>query len=99
MAQPKGHTGNPNGRPKGTPNRATAEIRAFILDVLSKNRTQIKKDLKAVEPNQRLQFYEKLLQYAVPKQTQTAVQIDERLTDDQINMIINQLAENLDNEN
>lgn len=30
MGQPKGKTGNPNGRPKGTPNKNKALVTAFL---------------------------------------------------------------------
>ena len=70
---PKGTTNNPNGRPKGTPNKITADLREFITDLLNDNREQILKDLQAVEPHQRLLFYEKLLQYVVPKQANTHI--------------------------
>ncbi len=33
MATPKGVSGNPNGRPKGTPNKMTATIREDVLEV------------------------------------------------------------------
>ena len=33
MATPKGVSGNPNGRPKGTPNKVTATIREDVLKV------------------------------------------------------------------
>lgn len=68
MAQKKGQTGNPNGRPKGTPNKVTADLRTWINDILNDNRLQIENDLKCLEPYQRIAVFEKLLQYALPKQ-------------------------------
>jgi hypothetical protein len=73
MAQPKGKSGNPNGRPKGAPNKATAEMRLFLEKLLKQNRKQIVEDLRALEPKDRLLILEKFMQYAVPKmQTVTA---------------------------
>lgn len=67
MAQQKGHTGNPSGRPKGTPNRVTSTIRSWIVDLINDNREQIQKDLKALDTKDRLSFIEKLLPYILPK--------------------------------
>lgn len=85
MAQPKGHTGNPNGRPKGKPNKVTQEIRVWLASVIDKNRRQIESDLKALEPKERLLILEKLMQYVIPKNTrnenteerQTTITFDE----------------------
>ena len=63
----KGKTNNPNGRPKGTPNKVTTTIRNWIVELINDNREQIQKDLKALDPKDRLSFIEKLLPYILPK--------------------------------
>lgn len=68
MGLKKGNTNNPNGRPKGTPNKATLEMKAWISTMLEKNKAQFEKDLKKVDPEKRLAIIEKLLQYVIPKQ-------------------------------
>lgn len=68
MAQIKGKTGNPYGRPKGSPNKVTSDLREWINDILQKNRKQVQQDLKKADSKTRLYFYEKLLQYVLPKQ-------------------------------
>lgn len=65
---PKGKTNNPNGRPKGTPNRITQDVRAWLSAVIDGNRKQMERDLKTLEPKDRLQMLEKLMQYVIPKQ-------------------------------
>ena len=70
MAQPKGKTGNPNGRPKGTPNKTTAEIRNIFQLLLEQNLNQMKADIKALEPKQRLDVLLKLSEFILPKKNE-----------------------------
>lgn len=64
----KGTTNNPNGRPPGTPNKITTDLKTFVADILEMNREAIKRDLEALEPYQRLQILEKLMKYVIPQE-------------------------------
>jgi hypothetical protein len=70
----KGQTNNKNGRPKGTPNRVTAELREWISNLIDSNKEQIEKDLMSIEPDKRLAMLEKLMQYVLPKQKEEAIE-------------------------
>ena len=95
----KGKTNNPNGRPKGTPNKITQDVRQWLSTVIDKNRRQMERDLKALEPKERLQMLEKLMQYVIPKQQAVKAEVDfATLTDDQLNTIVNQLTKDIDDE-
>lgn len=95
----KGKTNNPNGRPKGTPNKITQEIREWISTVIDKNRKQMVKDLKALEPKERLQILEKLMQYVIPKQQAVSADIDFRqLSDEQLDDVIEKITKGIDDE-
>ena len=95
----KGKTNNPNGRPKGKPNKLTQEARAWLSAVIDKNRKQMERDLKALEPKDRLQMLEKLMQYVIPKQQATTVEIDfSKMSEEQLNAIINTLLTTIENE-
>lgn len=63
----KGHTNNPNGRPKGTPNKSTQTMRDWIVDFVSGHQEQIERDFQSLEPRERLLFVSRLLPYVVPK--------------------------------
>lgn len=63
----KGKTNNPNGRPKGSKNKVTTEVRAWISKVIDKQRPQLEKDLRLLEPAERWRIIEKLMSYVVPK--------------------------------
>ena len=96
----KGKTNNPNGRPKGTPNKITADMRGWLTAVIDKNRKQMERDLKKLDPKDRLQILEKLMQYVIPKQQAVSADIDfGRLTDEQLDAVIDQLTKDIGDEN
>lgn len=95
----KGHTNNPNGRPKGKPNKVTLDMRQWLSAVLEKNRSQMEKDLKALEPKERLQILERLMQYVIPKQQAVSAEVDfSKLTDSQLDTIVTEITKGIDNE-
>lgn len=95
----KGHTNNPNGRPKGKPNKVTQDMRQWLSAVLEKNRSQMEKDLKALEPKERLQILERLMQYVIPKQQAVGAEVDfSKLTDSQLDTIVTEITKGIDNE-
>jgi hypothetical protein len=66
---------------------------------LNNNRRQIEKDLKELEPQQRVMFFEKLLCYAVPKMQSVDAKIDfSRLSDEQLDKVITEITKDIENE-
>ena len=95
----KGHTNNPKGRPKGKPNKITQDMRGWLTAIIAKNRKQMEKDLKKLEPKERLQILEKLMQYVVPKQQAVSAEIDlNKLTDEQLDAVVSELTKGIDDE-
>lgn len=95
----KGHTNNPNGRPKGTPNKVTGEMRKWLQSFLDNNREQIEEDFRALDPPQRLQMFERLLQYTLPKMQSVRAKIDlNDLTEHQLDLVIDEITQDLEKE-
>lgn len=73
-----GRITNPAGRPRGSKNEVTNTTRKKVLEILENNLHRIQKDLDSLEPKDRLNFIEKLMQYAVPKLTAVKAEISTR---------------------
>lgn len=69
----KGQVLNPNGRPKGSTNKTTAEIRAFFKDFIDNNAEQFKKDFEALTPAERIDTIIKLTKVVLPKNIEAEI--------------------------
>jgi len=70
----KGHTNNPNGRPKGVPNKTTKEIREAFQMLIESSLPDIQDWLKQVakdNPDKALQIVERYADYILPKLQRT----------------------------
>jgi hypothetical protein len=69
MAFTKGQSGNPTGRKKGTPNKATKDIKEIISSIVTRHLSEAKiaKDLKELSPKQRLDYLVRLAEFIIPK--------------------------------
>ena len=79
MGLKKGMTNNVNGRPPGTPNKVSADLRKWIMDFLDDNREQVLKDWKSLESKDRLILFERLLKYSLPTLQATSITTNETL--------------------
>jgi len=105
MAQRKGQTGNPKGRPKGVPNRVTTELKTWIQELIDGNRATFEKDLKELEPKDRLLIIEKLMTYVLPRQQAISMEAQveleykelEKLLDKAPDKVVDALLERMNN--
>jgi hypothetical protein len=80
------------GRPKGSPNRITAELRDWISSFIYDNKEKIQQDFDSLEAKERIMIFEKLLKYALPALQSTTLTTDfERMTDSELDRIIDEL--------
>ena len=87
------------GRGKGTPNRVTADTKAWLAKLLDKNRRQFEKDLKRLEPHQRVAIFEKMLAYSTPKLQSVEAKLDlNSMSDAQLNLFIESIVSVLNDE-
>lgn len=63
----KGVSANPSGRPKGSANKLTKELRAILKDIVYSELEQIPENLKNLPPKERIELLAKLLPYVLPK--------------------------------
>lgn len=63
----KGKSGNPGGRPFGSKNKATSHIRSAVEDFISRKITEIDVLWADLQPQERISFLTKLLDYILPK--------------------------------
>jgi len=74
MSRAKG-TPKTGGRSAGTPNKITGTLKEFVANLIDQNRQQIEKDLKRIEPKERLMILERLMAYVLPKQNTNNIQL------------------------
>jgi hypothetical protein len=95
----KGNSGNPAGRPQGTRNKTTEELRNTIQAFIENNIESMQANFDQLEPKEKLMFIEKMLGYSIPKLQ--SLKIDElpnkettsiiTLTDEQFKQAMNEL--------
>jgi hypothetical protein len=73
----KGKSGNANGRPSGSRNKATEDIRNNVSNFVTANLQNIQIEYNSLEAKDKLDFISKLLGFVLPKLQ--AVQMDAQI--------------------
>jgi hypothetical protein len=104
MPLAKGQTNNPSGRPLGSKNKATRDLRQWLTNFIEANTTIIESDWKSLQPRERIMAFQQLLKYCLP--TMQAINVNaeidrkvETLSDDQLKELAQKILEVSHNEN
>ncbi len=90
MAQKKGQTGNPNGRPKGSQNKVPARTRELLSKFVEDKFEDVIKAFDSLEDKDKVTAYTSILKYVLPPAR------DEKADEDR-NTIISDVVERLFN--
>ncbi len=63
--------GRLGGRAKGTPNKATTDLKTWVASILDDGRDKFVESLDKLEPSEFIRVFTGLLNYALPKQAPT----------------------------
>jgi len=85
----KGNSGNKGGRPVGSKDKATMEIRQKFKLLIENNFEQIEKDFAKLEPNERLKFYFDFARFVIPTLKSTEIIENKKMFFDPITININ----------
>ena len=94
----KGKTNNPNGRPKGVPNKMTADLKSRIAQIVENGFEAIETDLEVLEAKDRVNAYLKFLEYLLPKQRETKIDVSS-LSDEEVEELLNKALNKVNHEN
>lgn len=82
---------------KGVSNKATRDLRELLKGLLDDQYGQIVKDLKRLDPKDRVNAYIRLIEYAIPKMQKVEQTVDvSTLTDEQVDELFNRLTKKFD---
>jgi hypothetical protein len=59
---------NKNGRPKGSVNKISSEVKATISDIIAENTDQLNERLQRLDDDANIKHYTNLLKFLVPMQ-------------------------------
>ena len=79
----KGQTNNPNGRPKGSANVITKEVRATLKAIIAGELESLPETLEKLDASKRLDVLLKLIPYVLPRVEPVCMNTGESFTLDE----------------
>ena len=64
-----GQSGNPSGRPAGSPNRTTEEVRKLLQTFIEGKLPELETIWQALDAKEKISFIDRLLKHCLPAQT------------------------------
>jgi|GEM_PF-642217 len=86
------------GRPKGSPNRLTSDLKTRIAQIVDTGFQSMESDLEALEAKDRINALLKFLQYLLPLQRETKIDISS-LSDEEVEELLNKALKKVNHEN
>ena len=89
----KGQSGNPAGRPKGSVNKNTKELRELITNFLLENFEEMQQGFQQMPPAKKVKVYTDLLKLALPRPKYSDELMLDKLTNEQLDEMLERLKE------
>ncbi|WP_460685519.1 hypothetical protein [Niabella aquatica] len=78
------------GRKAGVPNRSTTELKNLVHSFLQANIKDLQAQYDELKPADKLDFFQKLLRFALPTQSQAKIDLD-KLSNEDLDLVIDRL--------
>ncbi len=92
-----GKSGNPEGRPAGSRNRTTEQIREAVREFIDGNMDNLQKDFDRLKSRDRLRFMLGLLKFVLPVAREIDLTVGlKQLSDEQIDELVKKILQNGD---